>query len=95
MFAPGLMVTTLAVAVTRPLVIPALVVAVARLMSVLMMATLTLRVLMIAMASVAIVVMLPVVAMTVISQGAEREQGDQRHDDVMIVVGICRGARRR
>jgi len=89
------MVTTLAVAVTRPLVITSLAIALARFMSVMTMALLSRPVLAIAVASIAIVVVLLVVAMTVISQRAEREPGDQRRDDAMIVVGVSRGARRR
>ena len=88
------MVTTLAVAVTRPLVITSLAIALARFMSVMTMAMLRRLVPAIAVASIAIVVVLLVLAMTVISQRAEREPGDQRHDDAMIVVGACRGARR-
>ena len=95
MFAPGLMVTTLAVTVSRlmaVLAMTALAVTVARLMSVvtMVMAVPAISVLTIAMTLIAIVVVLPIVAMTVICEGAEREGGDYRHDDVMIVMGVCR-----
>lgn len=95
MFAPGLMVTTLAVTVSRLMAVLAmttLAVTAARFMSVATMplTALTMSVLAIAMALIAIVVVLPIVAMTVICKGAEREGGDYRHDGVMIVMGACR-----
>ena len=94
------MVATLAVTVTRMMTVPAmttLAITVARLMSVVSMAmtVLTLSVLTIAVALVTIVAMLLIVAMTVVSQGAEREHGDQRHDHAMIVVGACGGTHHR
>ena len=90
-----LVVTALALAVTRPLVITAMAITLARFMPVMTVAMLSRSMPAIAVASIAIVVVLPVVAMTVISQRAEREPGDQRRDDAMIVVGVSRGARRR
>jgi hypothetical protein len=96
MFAPGLMVTTLAVTVSRLMAVLAmatLAVTVARLMSVVTIAmpVLTMSVPTIAMTLIAIVVVLPIVTMTVICKGAERE-GGHRHDDVMILMGACRSA---
>lgn len=80
------MVIAMAVAVARPVVISAMAVTVAARVPVVT------GPMPVAAIAVAPIVMTPVVAVTVMNQG--RDPGDQRHDDAMTMVSVCRGARR-